>query len=212
MFFFNLRQFCNFVLETVGDLESQLAFAGASCLFSSLFFKQSFKKVIAVSLTQVIEVEGVSNRMEKAGLIKVLDYVKQKNLKVEQLTTEHLQIKKYLREQEEGTDHQFDVWHSIKSIKTKLLKALKKKACEELRPWIKSICNQNEMLLKEKWIRLLFHIQNKHYTGQDMLFIINIAMQIYLLKNAVKHSFYLNPSLFLHFKQYFWIKNNTFVF
>ena len=41
--------------------------------------------------------------MEKADLIKVVDEVKQKNLKVDQLTTdEHLQIKKYLREQDEG--------------------------------------------------------------------------------------------------------------
>ena len=35
-----------------------------------LLFDQSFKKVIAVSLTQVTEVKGVSNRMEKAGLLK----------------------------------------------------------------------------------------------------------------------------------------------
>ena len=69
-------------------------------------FDQSLKKVIAVSLTQVTAVEGVSNRMEKASLIKVLDQVKQKNLKVDQLTTDqHLQIKKYLREQKEGIDH-----------------------------------------------------------------------------------------------------------
>ena len=62
--------------------------------------------------------------------------MKQKNLKVDQLTTDqHLQIKKYLREQEEGIDHQFDVWHFT------LLKVLKKKDCEELRPWIKYICN-----------------------------------------------------------------------
>ena len=55
-------------------------------------FDQSLKKVIAVSLTQVTEVEGVSNRMEKASLIKVLDEVKQKNLKADQLTTDrHLQ-------------------------------------------------------------------------------------------------------------------------
>ena len=45
-------------------------------------------KVIAVSLTQETEVEDVSNRIEKAGLIKVLDEVKQKNLKVDQLTTD----------------------------------------------------------------------------------------------------------------------------
>ena len=34
-------------------------------------FDQSLTKVIAVSLTQVTEVEGASNRTEKAGLIKV---------------------------------------------------------------------------------------------------------------------------------------------
>ena len=41
-----------------------------------------------VSLTQETEVEDVSNRIEKAGLIKVLDEVKQKNLKFDQLTTD----------------------------------------------------------------------------------------------------------------------------
>ena len=63
-------------------------------------------------------------------------------------------------------------------MKTKLLKVSKKKACEELRPWIKSICNhpwssatceQNEMFLQEKWISFLFHILNKHYwTGHAL--------------------------------------------
>ena len=90
--------------------------------------------------------------MEKAGLIKVLDDVKQENLKVDQLTTDqHFQIKKYPREQEEGIDHQFDVWRFSKSIKTKLLKV--SKTCEELRPLIMSssaTSEQNEMLLKEK--------------------------------------------------------------
>ena len=117
---------------------------------------------------------GVSNRIENAGPIKVLHEVKQKHSKVRQLTTDrHLQIKKYLREQEEGIDHQFVVWHFNKSTKTKLLKVSTKKTCEEKGSWINSTCNhlwwssptceQNEMLLKEKWISLLFHIQNKHY-------------------------------------------------
>ena len=105
-------------------------------------FDQSLKKDIAVSLTQATEVEGLSNRMEKAGLIKVLDEVKQNNLKAAQLTTDrHLQIKKYLREQEEDINHQVDAWHFSKSIKTKLLKFSKKKASEKLKPWIKSISN-----------------------------------------------------------------------
>ena len=63
--------------------------------------------------------EGVSNRVEKAGLIEVLDEVKQKSLKVDQLTTDrHYQIKKYLRNQEEGIDQQFRVWYFRKSIET----------------------------------------------------------------------------------------------
>ena len=67
--------------------------------------------------------------MEKAGLIKVLDEVKQQILKVNQLTADrHLQIKKYLREQEEGIGRQFDVWHISKSLKTKILKVSKKKS------------------------------------------------------------------------------------
>ena len=66
------------------------------------FFDESLKKVIAVSLTQVTEVEHVLNRMEKTDLIKILDGVKLKNLKVEQLTSDqHFQIKKTLREQED---------------------------------------------------------------------------------------------------------------
>ena len=44
-------------------------------------FDQNQKKVIAVSLTQVTEVDSVSNRMEKAGLIKVLNELKEKNVK-----------------------------------------------------------------------------------------------------------------------------------
>ena len=105
-----------------------------------LLFDQSLKRVISVSLTQVTEVEGVSNKMEKTDLIEVPHEMKRNEIK--QLTTDqHLQAEKYLREQEEGIDHQFDVWHFSKSIKIKLLKFSKKKAGEELRRWIKSIFN-----------------------------------------------------------------------
>ena len=93
-------------------------------------YDQIQKKVIAISLTQFTEA-GSSNRMEKAGLIKTLQEVKGKEHKIECLTTDcHLQIKKYMREQEEDIDHQFDVWYFSKSIKTKLLNVLKKKTCE----------------------------------------------------------------------------------
>ena len=51
-----------------------------------LLFDQSLKRVIAVSLTQVTEVEGVSNKMEKTDLIEVLDEMKRNEKKQLTLT------------------------------------------------------------------------------------------------------------------------------
>ena len=58
------------------------------------------------------------------------------------------------------------VWHFSNSIKTKLVKVWKKKACEELR----LVLVHKMVVLKEKWISLLFHIQNKHYWAVHALY------------------------------------------
>ena len=127
-----------------------------------------------MSLTQLTEVYGCSNRMEKALLMKVQEEIKGKQLKIELVTTDcHCQIKEYLREEVEELDHQFYAWHFCKSIKVKLWSAAKKKTREELKPWIKLIwnhfwwsyttCEGEEILLKEKWTDIFFHILNKHW-------------------------------------------------
>ena len=97
--------------------------------------------------------------------------MKRKQLKTKLLTTDHhCQIKKYMRGEEEDIYHQFHVWHFCKSVKIKLLNAAKKKACEDFKLWIKSICNHfwNEILLKEKWKSIVFLIQSKHWTGNSL--------------------------------------------
>ena len=61
--------------------------------------------------------------------------------------------------------HQFDVWHFVKNIKKRLHKVGKNKSCENLQKWTKSIPNQrngDEELLPEKWLNILFHVQNIH--------------------------------------------------
>ena len=68
--------------------------------------------------------------------------------------------------------HQFDIWHVCKNIKQTLLAASKKKSCHILQLWSKSIqndfwwacatCKGREILLKERWISIIFHIQNIH--------------------------------------------------
>ena len=123
----------------------------------------------------VVHVGQVANssRMEKEGLVALLDRFDKIGLSITCLTTDrHTQIRKYMKEQRSDIKHQFDVWHVSKSIKKKLHKASLKKDATELRTWIKSIinhfwwccasCKGSFTELKEKWLSILFHIKNKH--------------------------------------------------
>ena len=78
-----------------------------------------------MSLKQVTEA-GNSNRIEKYGFKKVLKEMKDEQINVAQLITDrHIQIKKYLCEEETDIDHQFDVWLFGKNIEKMLLMAAK---------------------------------------------------------------------------------------
>jgi len=80
---------------------------------------------VDMSLTQVTEA-GNSNRMEKVGFIKVLDEMKESNIHIDQLTTDrHMQIRKYMREEENSINHQFDVL--VRTLKLSYLMLLKRK-------------------------------------------------------------------------------------
>ena len=136
------------------------------------FLDQKLQKIICFSITQCTEA-GNSNRMEKYCFIKALDELKLKEIPVAQITTDrHIQIKKYMREEQPQIDHQFDIWHVCKNIKHKIINASKKKMCHSLLLWSKSIqnhfwwscatCNGDGELLKEKWLSILLHIQNIH--------------------------------------------------
>ena len=135
-------------------------------------------KIVAFSLTQVSEA-GNSNRMEKMGFEKSSRLLKNEGIIPEQIATDrNIQIRMHLRDQEPGTVHQFDVWHFAKNIKKKLRTASKKSSCKIIEKWIKSIgnhfwwacamCEDDPELLLEKWISVLFHIQNIHeWTGSN---------------------------------------------
>jgi hypothetical protein len=129
-------------------------------------------QIVSLSITQVSEA-GNSYRMEKLGFTKTLNDLYNQNVTIEQITTDrHKQIRKYIKEEQPDISHQFDIWHFCKNIKTKLVAASKKSSCTIIQKWIKSICNHlwwscatcdgDEELLREKWISVLFHIQNKH--------------------------------------------------
>ena len=133
---------------------------------------QGTNNIVSMTVTQVTEA-GNSNRMEKLGFIKSLEHLKSNNVIVSQITTDrHIQIRKYIREEETEIAQQFDVWHFSKNIRKKITAIAKKSSCKELGPWGKSItnhlwwssasCGGDEIVLREKWCSILFHVQNKH--------------------------------------------------
>ncbi|XP_070550648.1 uncharacterized protein [Ptychodera flava] len=129
-------------------------------------------KILNFSLVQSSEV-GSSSRMEKEGCKRVVDYLTSANININILATDrHVQIRSMLLKEYPGIKHQFDVWHFSNSIKKRLTQAAKKKGCEDLNPWIKSICNHlwwcaaqcegDEQLLVEMWSSIGYHVANKH--------------------------------------------------
>ena len=116
---------------------------------------------------------GNSAGMELDGLNNVLRRLDDQQIQVLSLTTDrHKQVRKFMRTERKDISHQFDVWHVGRNIKKKLLKVAKKKACQDLQLWIKSIinhfwwccasCNGDAKLLKENWVSILHHITDKH--------------------------------------------------
>ena len=140
------------------------------------FMEKKTNQIAGFSLVQVTEA-GNSNRMEKVGFKRALESLRKEGINPKQITTDrHTGIRKHLREEESDLDHQFDIWHFVKGIKKRLRAAGKKASCKILEKWIKSIgnhlwwccatCEGDAELLREKWISLLFHVQNKHrWTG-----------------------------------------------
>ena len=94
-----------------------------------------------MTITQVTEAKN-SNNMEKVGFIKGLRFLRTNDVTVDQETTDrHSQIRKHMSENEKDTIHQFDISHFCRSIKKNLVTAAKKKPCQALNGWIKSIIN-----------------------------------------------------------------------
>ena len=128
--------------------------------------------IIEFSVVQVTEVTS-SNAMEYEGCKRALNSINKKKIPIRCLTTDrHTTITAKMRTNYSHIVHQYDVWHLSKWVTKKLTKKAKKKACEELLPWIQSIsnhlwycaatCDKNVDILREKWLSLLHHITGKH--------------------------------------------------
>ena len=90
-------------------------------------------------------------------------------------------IEKWVREARPQTSHYYDIWHVVRSITKKFVKATKEKGCEILLSWIKGMRNHlywcatsakeefGEMILA-KWRSFKNHVADRHEGHNSNLF------------------------------------------
>lgn len=130
-------------------------------------------KILDIQLVQSNEVKN-SHAMELEGLQRSLTFLRHEcGLQVSHLVTDrHSSVKKYMREQQPDIIHWFDVWHVAKGIYKKLEAAGKKKGCEKVKAWSRSVSNHlywcvassdgDGEMVKQKWLSMLNHVANIH--------------------------------------------------
>lgn len=76
--------------------------------------KKDDPKILLFLFFQVTETEN-SYRMEIEGLKRCLQNLKDRNIRITDLTTDrHVQVKSYMAKEETFIRHWFDVWHVAK--------------------------------------------------------------------------------------------------
>ncbi|XP_078378287.1 uncharacterized protein LOC144661382 [Oculina patagonica] len=138
-------------------------------------------KILDSQLVQSNEVKN-SNAMEKEGLIRSLQFLSDEGLSVSTLITDrHVQIRKYMRETRPAIKHRLDGWHAGKGLGKKIDSLAKKKDCDVVSKWKKSVVNHmfwcaastdddDEDLKEAKWLSITNHIMNKHSGHDNPLF------------------------------------------
>ncbi|KAG0444886.1 hypothetical protein HPB47_013268 [Ixodes persulcatus] len=136
---------------------------------------QQINKILHSIQVQLGELERAmaSVNMEKEGLIKLLEFFKEKRIHVKSLATDrHPAILKHMEVHEPGTAHYSDIWHISKSVKKKLNAAQKRAGCQALEEWTQATTNHmywsamaaggNKELLVEIWLSMQNHVIDKH--------------------------------------------------
>lgn len=129
-------------------------------------------KILDLQLVQSNEVNS-SYAMELEGLKRCLAFLSSEDVTVSHLITDrHSQVKKYLKDKHPEIIHMFDVWHVAKGVYKKLEAAGKRKGCDVVGRWARSISNHmywcaasssgDGEVVQQKWFSILNHIANIH--------------------------------------------------
>ncbi|XP_061177696.1 uncharacterized protein LOC133186472 [Saccostrea echinata] len=140
-----------------------------TCLIFVLFFPQSN------------EVPN-SSLCEHEGLKRSVRFLKDEGLELDTLITDrHRQNNKWIKENLDGTNHFYDIWHVAKGTGKKLDALAKVKDCDIVGKWKQSITNHmywsagctpdnNADMIVAKWESVIQHVQNIHTNHQNALF------------------------------------------
>ncbi|CAM4329337.1 unnamed protein product [Leuciscus chuanchicus] len=116
--------------------------------------------------------------MEVLGFQRGLDYLLDRGVVVGVVTTDRSpSIRKLMKDNYTGIQHEFDPWLVSKSVKKKLVLISNKKNNKDLQPWIKSITNHlywscstskgDKEDCVRRWESLLHHICGIHRWEED---------------------------------------------
>ncbi|OCT83065.1 uncharacterized protein LOC108715747 [Xenopus laevis] len=111
--------------------------------------------------------------LKKTAFKKTFDEIVGSKFSVDMICTDsHKPISEMIQEEHGEIAHQVDACHFAKSLRTKLVKASRKRSCTELCNWIDptvnhfwwslKTCGGNVELLLEKWASLVNHVANVH--------------------------------------------------
>ncbi|KAG0418334.1 hypothetical protein HPB47_004941 [Ixodes persulcatus] len=171
--------------ELISQLDSQEVDITADGRFDSPGFSakyltysahvQQINKILHSVQVQLGESERAmaSVNMEKEGLMKQLEFFKEKCIHIRSLGTDrHPAIRKHMETQEPGIAHYFDIWHISKSVKKKMAAASKRAGCQELQMWVQATTNHlyysakagagDRKLTVDVWLSLQNHAINEH--------------------------------------------------
>nr|XP_055053337.1 uncharacterized protein LOC129438550 [Misgurnus anguillicaudatus] len=126
------------------------------------------KEIIHTELVQCTEATS-SGAMEPLGFRRGLTELLDLGLEVEVMTTDRSSsIRKIMREQYPNIQHEFDIWHTAKGFRNKILTKGKKKDTAILLAWTRSIVNHmwytcatskgNIEALQNRWKSIIHHV------------------------------------------------------
>ncbi|KAL3885640.1 hypothetical protein ACJMK2_025690 [Sinanodonta woodiana] len=129
-------------------------------------------KILDLRLVQSNEVNS-SYVMELEGLKRCIAFQSSEDVTVSHLITDrHSQVKKYLKDKHPEIMHMFYVWHVAKGVYKKLEAAGKRKGCDVVGRWARSISNHMYWCaasscgdgegVQQKWSSILNHVANIH--------------------------------------------------